>query len=383
MSTVKKCARCGLQNSFGITEHVVCSACGAGYQLCERCVPTWRNNKCPGCGAGPANAKWQVTSTASKPQHDMSYVGTATPAWQLYDKQKDKREETRNADGPGKHQGVALPPEQVTALRVIEDVIKAEIKPFDPAKGKNNTFVVRDGKVVELYLAPELQPQDNSLIEKIAQIQSLEGLAVRALSAATPLAPLAAMPGFKRLALAKEVRSDFIMRLTNDQIAGICNISQLEELNIAYLELDPAVLDQHIARLKNLKKLNINGIRSPQNDQFPKNIGQLPALEELAIAGIHNSMSKPVIPSGLENLPKIKLVHMDYEQNGLGILWGKLRAKLEVNNSSAYPKKSMKEKGLGFLKAVTSESKSMSDKAKEYQNTLPEPLKKGWSGIGF
>lgn len=322
-------------------------------------------------------------SSMSGQEPDLSHVGKSIPAWQIYDKNKEKREEKRKVEGAGQHNGVALPPDQVSALREIEDTIKAEIKPEEAGKARHNVFVARDGKVVELYLAPEYQTTGAPLLEKVAKIQSMEGLAVRALSSSNSFAPLAAIPGFKRLLLANSTRPISDLHLKNDQIVGFCGISQLEELNIAGLVMDMAVLDQNIVRLKHLKKLNINGIRSPQNDQFPKNLGQLPELEELSIVGIHNTMSKPVIPPGLENLPKIKLVHMDYEQNGLGILWGKLRAKLEENNSEAYPKKSMKDKGLGFLKAVVSEAKDMSQRAREYKEGLPEPLKKGWSGISF
>ncbi|MEX2682600.1 MAG: leucine-rich repeat domain-containing protein [Candidatus Sigynarchaeota archaeon] len=386
MSTVKKCARCGLQNSFSITEHVVCSACGSGYQLCERCVPTWTNNKCPGCGAGPANARWQVMSgAAQKTQPSTSKVVTATPAWQIYDKKKDQREEKRKADGDGAHQGVPLPPAHVSALREIEDAIKAEIKQQEPGASKLNTFVQRDGDVVELYLNPEQQSEKFPLIDSIARISTLEALGLRGYSLVVSLAPLDALPGLKRLAFLSKARAPYPMVLKNDMIAAICSLSKLEELNISHVELDPTFLDQHITRLTNLKKLNISGIQFPRNTdrpyQPPKNIGQLSSLEELDISRIHVS-GKPAIPPGLENLPNIKLVHMDHEQNAL-MTWGKLKARLEENNPAAYPKKSMKEKGLGFLKAVVSDTASYSDKARQYQNSLPEPLKRGWSGISF
>ncbi len=383
MSTVRKCARCGLQSSSAINQHVVCSACGTGFQLCERCVPTWKVNKCPSCGMGPANAKWQVMggSSSSSSSASLSHVGAAKSGSELYDNRAERRKEKRNEEGAGQHQGASLPPEHVSVLREIEDAIKAEIVPQKTDGNKANTFVQRDGNVVELYLAPEYQSSKIPLIDMIAKLTTLEGLGIRGFSVNASLAPLDGLANFKKLAFQSKPRAEYPMVVSGDMIAGICSISKLEELNIASVEVDPAALDQNITRLKNLKKLNISGLKSPKYDQITKNIGQVSSLEELAISHIRVS-SRPAIPPGIENLPNIKIVHMDYEQNEL-LGSGKIKAKLEQNNPAVYPKKDLKAKGLGFLKGLASGGQTMTDKAKAYQDSMPEVLKKGFSGIMF
>jgi hypothetical protein len=159
-----------------------------------------------------------------------------------------------------------------------------------------------------------------------------------------------------------------------EQIAmQIGALTQLEELNILGLIIPVPVLDKMIGTLVNLKKLNLAWIK---NKDLPPSLKNCQKLEEISLINgdVHN------LPGWIAQFPKLRLLHQDKDQFPLGL--GATRDTLQKNNPACYPKLSMKDKLMKGVTGVLTDAQLSPDQIRQkWLESLPEELKKGWSGI--
>jgi hypothetical protein len=372
MSAIKECRWCHLKNSFSITETATCSLCGFTATLCEKCTFTWKNQKCPSCQTGPANAKWKFSSSkegAKMPEH----IGHVKSPKEIWADHKAKREEKRSQDGAETHEGVKLSAGEVEALRNIEDTIVHELKPSEIGTYTLMSFAVKDGKVVELSISHK--EQDNTpknLGEFIGKLVNLEALKLEAAQKQDMIESLGNLKNLKKLKL-----YTWEQQFPDALLTAVGTLTQLEELCFVTNDFNMDLLNSTVAKLKNLKKLklSIHCMRKP-----------LPCLKDLTnLEELDVTRSDIQMWSGdLKVMPKIKLVHTEMSMQSPTSGFGGIKEALERNNPAVYPKLSMKDKlkkGVTSL-AIAADPNTSPDKARDlWKNSLPEPLKKGWSGI--
>ncbi|MHA1821311.1 MAG: hypothetical protein ACTSVC_12615 [Promethearchaeota archaeon] len=125
---VKKCYRCGLQNSFSVNVTAICKKCGAKYTLCGNCKFSWKIQKCPSCGYYRSGDTWIfiVEEGDGKSSDEMmDYLGSYDSGeyMEAWENSAKEREAERKKDGTNHHRGVKLAPEEVAFLRSLEDIM--------------------------------------------------------------------------------------------------------------------------------------------------------------------------------------------------------------------------------------------------------------------
>jgi hypothetical protein len=369
MSAIKECKWCHLKNSFSVTDVATCSLCGFTATLCENCWHSWKNQKCPGCGAGPANAKWQHSSSKSGGSSDSgssSHVHVVGPS-DIWFKHKEAREKQRADDGSESQYGQKISAGEVQGLRELEEAMITPLKVGETGAFKDYTFVVRDGKVVELYISHENSANHNDWSPALGKLVNLEGLKISKSASKDTYICLKEMKNLKKLSFhsANDITEQIAMQ--------IGALTQLEELNILGLIIPVPVLDKMIGTLVNLKKLNLAWIK---NKDLPPSLKNCQKLEEISLINgdVHN------LPGWIAQFPKLRLLHQDKDQFPLGL--GATRDTLQKNNPACYPKLSMKDKLMKGVTGVLTDAQLSPDQIRQkWLESLPEELKKGWSGI--
>lgn len=370
MSVQKECKWCHLKSSTYVTETASCSQCGHTVTLCERCTFTWKNQKCPGCGMGPANANWKFGSSKSSSDSADIPMGFVKSQQQTWRESKEKIAEKRSQEGPETHNGVKLSAQEVDALRRMEDIITHEIQlAGELGKYKLQTFGAKDGKLVELSLSHKESTDDSTnLIEIIGQLTNLEALKFESARKQDVINPLTNLKNLKKLMIHTSNQ-----QFLDEYISVLGNLTQLEELCLMYNEFNVDLLNSAISKLRNLRKLKL----STKSMQKPLPcIKDLPNLEELDVTGSGIQMWG----GGWNVMPKIKLVHTDMNMQSAISGFGSVKEALERNNPEVYPKLSLKDKLKKGVANLSINDPTLTPE-QAWKKNLPEPLRKGWSGI--
>ncbi len=321
-------------------------------------------------------------------------------------------EKKRAEWGSTKQWDVELKEEDITALRELEDNIEQSIFPYGKKNNYGYWFKHENGSVVEIHIYPANIDKNDKKFEPLAKLKnlkslflsksynyriggkildfnSLEGLSsletlylLRTSVESEKCVTLTTIPNLKRLKIeASDKKSPATF------LEHVLKITSLEELNLSENMLDFNTFANGIGNLKNLKKLNLAETKGL--GKFPDQFQNLESLEELDITDSDiTGTSRVNWPKWFSNMKSLKLVHgKKHQVEGSG--YENVRIILEKNNPEVYPKKakvklSWKDKmKKGLQKAVeaATDSKSSKDKEKEWHESLPEPLKKGWSGV--
>ena len=339
--------------------------------ICSSCSMTHIRDKCPACNW---LAGWKQEDIEDV---SMAHVGTALTPRDIWQKKKDEIAKQREAEGATKHHGVELPGEEISALRTLEDALYSEITPRkDGESPRPEQFAAKNGHVVELDLKiNDYRAERVNFTELACKCSQVETLMLRMWDEKEDLAGLAALKSLKALLFGTR---QYNGECPDAQLAVILSLAGLQELNIAGMAINPKLFGENIGKLKNLKKLRLASVRNI--NQFPDSMKELKALEEIDVTG--TKLPGVGWPGWLAELPKLMLVHKDMTQGGL--TFGKIQGVLEGRNPAAYPKASFKDKlkkgVVGMLE--TADPNVSPDKQREkWKESLPEPLKKGWSGI--
>lgn len=382
-----KCAKCGHSSVKGTA---ICSKCGTGFPLCENCKSIWKSYQCPKCGTVWANWNFTGFEEAKAPTQAATstvVIGSAMNAQDIFFANKGSREISRNQDGTTKHYGVELEENDVLAIRELEDSIFVEIQEHG-----SNTIKVENKQIIELnlnsFIAKEEQlasigklkhlktlrmARDDRwgyikhISDKISECESLEAASLRGMS-------IDSFPKFPK-SLKKLRINNWDWDKPFPQLADVLKLEQLVELNLQSNNIDATVFANGIGNLKNLVKLSLAHTKGIT--ELPESITKLEKLEELDVngSGVKNW------PKYLEKMKSIKLVHTNKDQAS-ALSFGNIKKALEKNNPTIYPKLGLKDKiKAGVQSAADKGTLSMSDIERKWKENLPEPLKKGWSGI--
>lgn len=365
-----ECKWCHLKSKTYVTETASCSLCGYTATLCERCTFTWKNQKCPSCGAGPANANWKFRSNKSSSSSNDLPLGFTKSQQQSWSERKVKIIEKRNQEGSETHNGVKLSAQEVAALRKIEDIIAHEIKPASElGKYELQTFGAKDGKVVELSISHNESTDDvSNLTEFISQFINLEALKFEFARKQDLINSLTNLKSLKKLKLHTSNQ-----QFSDESINVLGNLTNLEELCLINNNFNIDLLNNAISNLRNLRKLKLS-IKSMQKPLLC--IKDLPNLEELDVTG----SSIQMWGGGWNLMPKIKLVHTDMNMQSAISGFGSIKEALERNNPEVYPKLSLKDKLKKGVANLSINDPTLTPE-QAWKKNLPEPLRKGWSGI--
>ncbi len=362
--------KCQVCNKVDAMRQMTCAKCQRSQLVCYNCSTMWKSNtKCPACGTVPPN--WQM-SEYSMPGAPVP--GGALGTSEFYERNKSTIMAQRAQDGTMKHYGTEVVAEDVTAIRELEDSARVQLDyANDKVKVENKRIVeirIHNLQIDGEKLAPigKLKGLKSLILsrdqyskgsikhvsDKLADCQSLEALALRGVD-------LDVLPPIPKSV--KRLRIDYWHTDVPFPLADILKSLQLEELNLQGNNLDANIFANNIGNLVNLRKLNV--AQTKGLTEFPESLLKCVKLEEIDITG--SKVAK--WPKSIEKMTSLKLVHGDRSQVTSGN-FGNVRKVLEKTNPQAYPK-------IGFADKMKASSQSDSD----WKQSLPEPLKKGWSGI--
>jgi len=151
MTEVKKCERCGIQNSITVNITAICKKCGKSFLICQSCKPSWKINKCPSCQGWISSGTWDFVEQkgeGSTTADMQSYLGTYTSKAyiKLWNDRKVQRDAERANDGDSAHRGVNLASEEVAFIRALENQIREPVCSVADDRSNNVIIEGQNGK---------------------------------------------------------------------------------------------------------------------------------------------------------------------------------------------------------------------------------------------